>query len=75
MHSTTTKELSISLFMCFRIFTFEQTKMIFLGENNFFFFIANANVYRYSNFLKTDKYLRTHCGLGINFKQNRFAIK
>ena len=28
-YSTTTKELSISLFMCFRIFNFGQIKMIF----------------------------------------------
>ena len=34
MYSTTTKELSISLFMCFRIFKFGQIKMIFLGDEN-----------------------------------------
>ena len=33
--STTTKELSTSLFMCFRIFNFGQIKMIFCGEENF----------------------------------------
>ena len=31
----TTKELSISLFMCFRIFNFGQIKMIFFGDENF----------------------------------------
>ena len=34
MYSTTTKELSISLFMCFRIFNFGQIKMIFRGDKN-----------------------------------------
>ena len=38
-------------------------------------FIANANVYRYSNLLKIDKYFRTNCFLVINSKQNRFEIK
>ena len=41
------KELSISLFMCFRILNFGQIKMIFRGDENFKkFFIANVNVYR-----------------------------
>ena len=34
MYSTTTKELSISLFMCFRIFNFGQIKMTFRGDEN-----------------------------------------
>ena len=34
MYSTTAKDLSISLFMCFRIFHFGQTKMIFGGDEN-----------------------------------------
>ena len=34
MYSTNNKELSISLFMCFRIFTFGQIKMIFRGNEN-----------------------------------------
>ena len=34
MYSTSTKELSISLFMCFRIFNFGQIKMLFRGEEN-----------------------------------------
>ena len=53
MYSTTTKELSISLFMCFRIFNFGQIKMIFRGDENLKkLFFANVNVYRYSNFTK-----------------------
>ena len=32
--STTTQELSISLFMCFRIFNFGQIKMTFRGDEN-----------------------------------------
>ena len=76
MYSTTIKELSISLFMCFRIFNFEQIKMIFRGDENIKkFFIANVNVYRYSRLIKTDKYFRTNCCLVINLKQNRFEIK
>ena len=34
MYYTTTKELSISLFMCFRNFNFRQIKMIFRGDEN-----------------------------------------
>ena len=49
--------------------------MIFRGDENLIFFIANVNVYRYSNLIKTDKYFRTNCCLGINLKQNRFEIK
>ena len=49
MYSTTTKELSISLFMCFIIYMFGQIKIIFPGAVNLKkFFIANVNVYRYS---------------------------
>ena len=47
---TTTKELSISMFMCSRIFNFGQIKMIFRGDENLKkIFITNLNVYRYSN--------------------------
>ena len=46
MYSTTTNELAISLFMCFRIFNSEQIKMIFRANENFKkIFIANVNVY------------------------------
>ena len=34
IYSTTTKGLSYSLFMCFRIFNFGQIKMIFRGDEN-----------------------------------------
>ena len=34
MYSTTTKELSISLIMCFRILNFGHIKMIFRGDEN-----------------------------------------
>ena len=45
MYSTTTIELSNSLFMCFRIFNFGQIKMIFRGDENFKkIFIANVKV-------------------------------
>ena len=58
MYSTTTKELSISLFMCFRIFNFGQIKMLFRGDENLKkIFIANVSVYSYSNLINTDKYL------------------
>ena len=50
--------------------------MIFRGDENLKkIFIANVNVYRYSNIIKTDKYFRKNCFLGINLKQNRFEIK
>ena len=57
MYSTTYQELSISLFMCFRIFNYGQIKMIFRGDENFEkIFIVNVNAYRYSNSIKPDKY-------------------
>ena len=52
MYSLTAKELSISLLMCFRIINFGQIKMIFRGDENLNFFIANVNVYIYSNLIK-----------------------
>ena len=33
--TTTTKELSITLFMCFRIFNFGQIKIVFCLDGNF----------------------------------------
>ena len=75
MYSTTTKVLSVSLFICFKIFNFGQIKMIFRGDENFKkIFIANVNVYSYSNLIKSDKYFRTNCCLVINLKQNRLEI-
>ena len=51
--STTTKELSIFLFMYSIIFNFGQLKLIFCGDENLKkCFIANVNVYRYSNLIK-----------------------
>ena len=59
------------LFLCLC----EQIKMIFHGDENLKkIFLANANVYRYSNLIKTDKYFRTNCCLVINIKQKRFEI-
>ena len=76
MYSTAPQGLSISLFMCLRIINLGQIKMVFRGDENFKkIFTANANVYRYSSLIKTDKYLRTNCCLVINLKQNRFEIK
>ena len=34
MYATTTKRMSYSLFMCFRIFNFGQIKMIVHGDEN-----------------------------------------
>ena len=74
--TTTPKELSFSLLICFRIFNFGQIKMVFCGDRNLKNrFIANVNVYRYSNLIKTETYFRTNCCLVINLKQNRFEIK
>ena len=66
----------LCLFMCFRIFNFGQIKTIFCEmkiSNNFF--IANVNVYRYSDLIKTLNHFRTNRCLVINLKQNRFEIK
>ena len=50
--------------------------MIFRGDENLKnVLIANINVYRYSNLIKTDKYFRTNCCLVINLKHNRFEMK
>ena len=47
--------------------------MIFRGDENLKkIFIATVNVYIYSSLIKTDKYFRTNCCLGINLIQNRF---
>ena len=61
MYSTTTKELSISVFMCLRIFNCGQIKIIFRGDENLKkVFIANVNVYRYINLIKTEKNILEH---------------
>ena len=50
--------------------------MIFRGDENLkIIFIANVNVNRYCNLIRTDKYFRTNCCLVINLKQNGFEIK
>ena len=50
--------------------------MICFGDENFKkCFIANVNVYRYSNVITNDNYFRTNCCLVINSKQNRFDFK
>ena len=54
------KSCLLLCFMCFKLFNFGQIKMIFRGDENFKikkFFIANVNVYRYCNLIKTDEYL------------------
>ena len=41
--------------------------MIFRRDENLKkIFIVNANVYRYTNLIKTNKYFRTNCCLVIN---------
>ena len=76
MYFTSTQELFISLFMCFRIFNFVQIKMIFPGDENLKkFLIANVSVYRYGNLIIPDKYSRTNCCLVINIKQTRIEIR
>ena len=58
--TTTTKELSISLFMCLESLTVDKSKLYFVEmETSNNCFIANVNVYRYSNLIETDNYLRT----------------
>ena len=67
------------LFLCLCVLEsllFGQIKMVFREDENLKqIFIANVNVYRYSNLIKTDRYFRTNCCLVINLKQNRFEIK
>ena len=64
---TSTKEVYMSLCMCFRIFNFGQITMIFCGDENFkYCYIANVNVYKSSNLTKTDNYFRTNCYLVIH---------
>ena len=49
--------------------------MIFRGDENFKkILIANVNVYRYSNLIKTDNYFRTNCCLVINLKQSGLKL-
>ena len=49
--------------------------MIFRGDENFKkIFIANVNVYRNSDLIKTDKYFRTNYCLVINLKQTGLKL-
>ena len=74
--STVTKELSISLFMCFRIFNLNKSKGYFVEmKTSNICYIANVNVYKYSILIKTDNYFRTNSWLVINLKQCRSEIK
>ena len=53
MYSTTSKELSISLFMWFRILNFGLIKTKFRGDENLKkIIIVDVNSYRYSNLIK-----------------------
>ena len=75
MYSTNTKDVYFFVYG-FRVFNSGQIKINFGGDENLKkIFIANVNVYRYSNLIKTDKYFRTNCCLVINLKHNRFDIK
>ena len=75
MYSTTTKDVYFFAYV-FRSFNSGQIKINFRGDENLKkIFIANVNVYRYSNLIKTNKYFRTICCLVNNLKQNRFDIK
>ena len=71
--------LKSNLFLCLCVL-----ESLTLGKSKLYFvemktskncFIANGNVYRYSNLIKTDNYFRTNCCLVINLKQNRLQIK
>ena len=71
--------LKSNLFLCLFVLeslTLDKSKLYFVdmktSKNSF---IANVNVYRYSNLIKTDNHFRTNCCLFINLKQNRFEIK
>ena len=58
MYSATTKELSISLFMCLETLTLDKSKWYFVEMKiKKKIFIANVNIYRYSNLIKTDNIL------------------
>ena len=71
--------LKSCLFLCLCVLeslTLDKSKLNFVEmETSKNCFIANVNVYRYSNLIKTDNYFRTQYCLVINFKQNRFEIK
>ena len=75
MYSSTTREISF-FDMCLRILTLDKSKLYFVQlKTSKNCFIANVNVYRYSNLIKTDIYFRTNCCFVINLKQDMFEIK
>ena len=67
--------LKSNLFLCLCVLeslTLDKSKLYFVDmkpSNNCF--IANVNVYRFSNLIKTDNYFRTNCCIVINLKQFR----
>ena len=70
--------LKSNLFLCLCVLeslTLDKSKLYFVEmKTSKNCFIANVNVSRYSNLIKTDNYFRTKCCLLINLKQNRFEI-
>ena len=76
MYPSTTKKQSISFLCVLESLTLDKSKLYFVEtKTSKTCFIANVNVYRYGNLIKTDNYFRTNCSLVINLKQNRFEIK
>ena len=67
-----------NLFLCLCVLeslTLDKSKLHFVEmKTSKNCFIANVNVYRYRNLIKTENYFRTNCCLVINLKQNRFEI-
>ena len=67
------------LFLCLCVLessTLDKSKLYFEEmETSNNCFIANVNVYRYSNLIKTYNYFRTSCCLVKIFQQNRLEIK
>ena len=74
--SSTSKELFFLCLCVLESLTLDKSKLYFVEvETSNNCLIANVNVYRYSNLIKTDNYFRTNCCLVINFKQNRSESK
>ena len=66
--------LKNNLFLCLCVLeslTLDKSKLYFVEMKTL---KKNVNVYRYSNLIKTDNYLKKNCCLVINLKQNRFEI-
>ena len=62
--------LKSNLFLCLCVsesLTLDKSKLYFVEMKTLKnCFIANANVYRYGNLIKTDNYYRTNCCLVMN---------